>query len=1128
MIRRALSRLLLMVVLCPAVAAASGEEPASADSMTVDFAELLAYRFELVLGEERVLDLPIGALVPGSDRLLLDGFPLEPGRDYRLDPVLGRIELTRASPGSLVELHAERQPWGLPRIMQVAPFRSWQDIRAGIEKPTAVESLAPASGAEVRGETGEGSFRMGGSKSLVLRMGDGEDLAIEQSLRLQLQGNISDSTRVEAVLRDDDLPFQAEGNTERLEELDKVFLRVHGPAGSAQVGDFVFAAPERKLTPFRRDFQGIQGEWRGRAGAMGLWLARSKGLFQSVEFYGSAGLQGPYELLSALRESGAVILAGSESVYLNGTALTRGRNRDYVIDYDLGTLTFSSRRLLGEGDIIRVDFRYSQENWRRGAWGARAGGTLGALRLDLLHFEEKDDPEDPLAFPLDDERRVLLEAAGDDMDLAVTGGIHHRPGQGRYILSHEDPENPELDTYAWVDSLGDYDLRLRDVGAGRGDYSATGVSGDGERIFAYAGAGQGAFLLGEQLAAPESYRLESLRLDWSAGGLSATGELALSDRDANLLSVKNDADNGGLALRAGLEGELGSPAGRLLVLDLGLERREASFHFPGASRGAADYRRWNLPWRPDPSEESRGRAALAWGADRYDSARVDAEALRLGDRFEGLLGGLAAGGRWRGLGLRGEFSALATQDSLLGEGSREDALVEFRTPWPLWRSLTLSAGRASQERPDSLDGQISLEQRGNHRREAMGLLLGSRGSDRPWSVDWREERFRSPGASRDRLRRLGGKLDRSLPGAGRLGLAAQYRKRWGGSENEQFQAEARSIWLARPGRWGGELVYRLGSRRQRLRQSRIVFVGLGQGDLNEDGVYLGESEGDYRRLSVQGEESVRTQDLELEARLQRMEEREGSVWRRLGGETRLALREENRDEDPWRLAALDPSRFRRPGQTLLGSLELSQELRFRPLAGGREFRYRFRSLDRLDERDSGGGREELERDHRLRVRFTGERSSLESTVFHTRRSRLSAEGAGGNYRVRDWGAELGATRHLGRKASLSIEAKGQRRRDGQRALALRELALAPGLSVSPAKSFRIDASWEFSHSRYDEGDPGAGRPWFFDAPGWKRSLRIEATTQAGDNLTLSARYELREENDEERRQRLRMEGRAYF
>ena len=1127
--RRARATVILVFLLLAGLGAAALADELSG-GITASYEDLLAHRINLTLGDERIVELPLTGLMPGSERLLLEGTPMEPGRDYRLDPIRGRLELTRAAPGSRLELRADRRPWGLPRMLNQAPFRSWQEIDRGLEDAEAARrEESPRHEIGAPPSVSRGSFRMGGSKSLVLRLGSGEELALEQSLRLQLEGQISDSTRIEAVLRDDDLPFQPEGNTERLEELDKVFLRISGPAGMAQVGDFVFAAPDRELTPFRRDFQGIQGEWRGRHGSAGLWLARSRGLFESVEFYGVSGLQGPYELLSALRDGGAVILAGSEQVRLNGQLLTRGRDRDYVIDYDLGSVTFGGRRLIGEGDIIRVDFRYSQENWRRGAWGASGGGSIGPLRVSLLHFSEADDPEDPLAMTLDDERRAALESAGDSAELAVTDGVTHRPGEGRYILTHEDPEQPELATYAWVDSLGDYNLRFRSVGVGRGDYSAIGVSRDGERIFAYAGEGLGGFLLGEALTPPESYRLESLRLDWTGARLRASGELALSELDGNLLSDLDDDDNLGMAMRAGLAGALAEPGGLPLALDLGVERREERFHFPGSSRGVAEYRRWNLPWLPERASEDRLLAALGWGEEPYRRVAGKLEGLRLGDRFDGLRGEFEAGGRWRDVGLRAETAVAASRDSVLGEGSREEARVELQTPLPLWRGLVLDGARASQERPDSLDYRRALEQRGNHESAAVEFRFGSRGGPGGWNLAWREERFSAEESPRDRQRSVRADLNRTLPGAGRLDLTTRYRKRWGGVSNEQFQAEARAAWLARPGTWGGEGRYRLGSRRQRLRQSQLVFVGLGQGDLNEDGIHVGEGEGDFRRVTVPGEESVRTQDLELEARLQRVEERRGGFWQRLGSETRMVLREMNRDENPWALAGLDLSRFQSPASTLLGSLELTQELRLRPAAGGLDFRYRYRYLDRLDARDSAGRRDEAEQDHRVRTRLATEKSSLELTMLHAELLRISVEGqGGGSYDVREWGAELEGSRHLSRRSSLRLRGEWRRRRDGSRELALREFALAPGLALTPVGSLRIEATWEFSHSAYDEGDPESGRPWFFDAPGWQRTLRLGATAQAGDNLTLSVRYELREEADEPRRQRLRMESRAFF
>lgn len=1119
-------RLLAALLLLPGAPAAVAAE--LADSViTAPYRDLLTYRMtaRLEAGQRRV-ELQALAIVPGSESVLLDGQALAPGRDYRLDFGQGALELLEPAPGALLEFSAERLPWGLPRRLELAPFRSWQELSllADADTARAASGASPPS-TEAGAAAVPASFTLGGSKSLVLRMGEGEDFALEQSLRVQLQGRLGDSTVVEAVLRDDNLPFQPEGNTERLDELDKVFLQIAGPAGRARVGDFVFEAPERELTPFHRDFQGIQGEWRGARGGAGLWLARSQGLFTSLEFTGSEGLQGPYELLSALRSNGAVILAGSETVRLNGRVLTRGRDRDYVIDYDQASVTFSSGQPVSEGDIIRVDFRYSQESWERGAWGASAGARLGALRVDLLHFEESDDTARPLAFGLDDAHRAALAAAGDDAALAITDGVIPRPGAGRYVLTHEDPTLPDLDTYAWVDSLGDYVLRFRELGAGQGDYRALGVSADGERYFGYAGQGQGSFALGEQLALPESYRLESLRLDWSGAGVEGEAELALSDRDANLLSSRDDGDNLGGAFRAALAGRVAEPGGQPLTLRASAERQEERFRFPGARRGASDYRLWNLPWDPGRLDERRLGLALDWGDSPWRSLHGGVESLSLGNRFDGLRGTLDGGLGRADLGLRAAGAAVSSSDSLLGDGSRLEGRLTVDLPLPLLRGAQVDVERARLDHPDSLDALRTPELRANHTRSGAELRFGARGGGL-WSFSWREEGIEA-GAAQDRVRRLRSAVAGGLPASGRLDLTAHYQRRRGSLDTEQFQAEARGTWLARPGGWGGDLLYRLGSQRQRLRQSRLVFVGLGLGDLNEDGVYVGEGEGDYRRLSLLAEEAVRTQNLELETRLQHLEARKGRWLSRLGSESRVTLREQNRDASPWALARLDPARFRRVGSTLLGSAELWQELRYRP-RGGQELRYRFRRLARLDARDTAGSVDESEWSHALRSRWSGDSGSLEWTLRLERRERRGVEGGGGDYAVGQRGSALAGARHLPGRLTATLTGDLSLQRDDARALGLRVLSLEPGLALTPVNSLRLEARWQLSHNDYTEGDPAAGRPWFFDAPGWTRVLRLESTVQAGGNLTLSARYELREEADTDARQRLRLESRAFF
>ncbi|MEA4884046.1 MAG: hypothetical protein VB144_10415 [Clostridia bacterium] len=102
-----------------------------------------------------------------------------------------------------------------------------------------------------------------------------------------------------------------------------------------------------------------------------------------------------YSVAQGIFHLGISIAHGSEKVFLNGVALTR--DRDYVIDYELGILTIL--RPLGAEDVVKVDYEYF-----RGPFGAAAdyksnfyGASLGwspsdrlKLGLDVAVFA--DDP----------------------------------------------------------------------------------------------------------------------------------------------------------------------------------------------------------------------------------------------------------------------------------------------------------------------------------------------------------------------------------------------------------------------------------------------------------------------------------------------------------------------------------------------------------------------------------------------------------------------------------------------------------------------------------------------------------------------------------------------------------------
>ncbi|MBC8367279.1 hypothetical protein H8E52_07710 [bacterium] len=1082
----------------------------------------LKYHFkDNIPSGSRQLNLGVSYLMPGSEMLLLDGEILPP-EFYRLDPILGRLELLDLFPGGKLEIRADLRPYRLARLRTLNPLKSWRDL-AGREVRS--EEKHPLVRTQDRSSADPASMRMMGSKSLVLRMGSGEDMAVEQSLRLSLQGQIADSTFVEAQLRDDDLPFQPEGNTERLEELDKVSLSVTGPAGRADLGDFVFETRHRELTPFQRDFQGLAATWSGERGEASVFLAQSRGIFTSEDFYGEEGLQGPYELLSALRRDGAVILAGSERVFLNGRPLTRGRDRDYVIDYDQGSVTFGAAWPVSASDRIRVDFRYSLEAWRRSAWGGGGATRVAGLRVDYLHFDESDDADNPLAFALDDERLAALENAGDDLTLAVTDGVSATPGQGHYVWV--DSVSVELPGhFEWVDSLGDYELRFREMGAGLGDYRAAGIAEGGRRIYEWTGEGLGSFALGEELAAPQSFSIESLRLDWQRGSWRLSSEMALSSYDANSLSQKDDDDNEGVAIRFGLLGDWAGPLDRRAKLEMSAGRLEARFKHPGARRGRHEYRDWNLAARPQNADEDEATLNLSWGRLDEGGLLLGADALRFRGHYKGIREHLRASMPMGRVLLLTESSLLQSRDEILGDGSGLFANLGMRGPGGWLPDFSASRRSVTAQPADSLDSSRAPEQRASFDHDQVELRMHG-GGTAAWELAWGEEEIRA-GENRDRVSRLRASLGGFNLAGAKTSLSGHFRQRKGFLEKDQFLAEGRMVWLPQNQGWYGQGLYRLGSRQQRLRESRLVFVGFGAGDRNEEGVYLGEGEGEYRLVSLPAEESARTRNLEIEASLLREPASKGTWFSLLASETRLVLLEESRDASIGDLLLLRSSALRRDGSTLLGELSVQQELRY-PLAKAWRVRYRGELVERHDERFVNGARRDRQIHHQLRLRRGGKSGEFSFILRNEFNERFDAAGGGGgSYRVLARGGEGEGSIRLGDRLGGGFRGGLKWQRDESRELAVRNLILEPRLSLSPIKLIRLEVSWEFTRSKYSEGDPNAGRPWFFDAEGWKRIFRIEGSAQAGSHLTFSALYEMREEEDRDRVQRMRLESRAFF
>jgi hypothetical protein len=452
-----------------------------------------------------------------------------------------------------------------------------------------------------------GDLVFGGMKSISLSVGTNRGSSIDQSLQATVEGNLTRSIKVRALLSDNNLPIQPEGNTEELEYLDKVYVEFSGPKANATLGDFSYSNGYSTFSPFHRELKGISGQVRGFDSRVGVAGGSSKGVFRSLQFRGTEQVQGPYDLLRQGRAAGDVIIAGTERVYFDGQMLQRGRNRDYTIDYDSGMLTFTPRRMVTADTEIGVDFEVTQQRYdRTSTFGnAETNKLPGGFRFEALVAREADDDSRPKTLTLNEEDRSILQDAGNDPDLAIAGGVAYvGPGNGDYELSAADSVAGMPEHYTFNDSTGSYSVSFTEVAVGLGDYKLAGITARGGPIYGFVGQGSGSFVVGKKLPAPQSHSLVTTRLVRDGGDhLNIGFEYNMSDFDRNTLSPIGDSNNVGDAgkLTIALK-NMRTPLGEFDITE-SLSTIQQNFQSFGNTRPWYFYTDWNLEGVPIAGRE---------------------------------------------------------------------------------------------------------------------------------------------------------------------------------------------------------------------------------------------------------------------------------------------------------------------------------------------------------------------------------------------------------------------------------------------------------------------------------------------------------------------------------------------
>lgn len=453
-------------------------------------------------------------------------------------------------------------------------------------------------------------LKSNGNIARGISFGNNQDAVVSSSFNLQLAGKLSDDVEILASITDNNIPVQPEGNTQQIQDFDKVFIQLTRKKTKLLAGDFELRRPDSYFMNFYKKGQGgvltteyLPGKRKDQVMRTGLSGAISKGKYARNTFDGIEANQGPYKLNGSQNESFIIVLAGTEQVFIDGVMMTRGEQYDYVIDYNTAEIRFTTRRPITKDKRIVVEFQYSDKNYTRTMYFINQEYEDQRWKIKANIFSEQDAKNQPLLQELDDEKKQFLSEVGDSVSQAFYPNIDSVAFNSSEVLYAKiDSAGFTFYRYSTDTALAHWRLGFSYTGSNKGNYlpEASGANG---RVFRWIeplnGIPQGSYEPVTLLIAPAKQQLITLGADYK---LSKRNKIfiegALSKRDINLYSKKDKADDTGLAIAGGFENNFNLSAdsvkGWKLNTILRFEHVNERFRPTEPYRPAEFVRDWNL------------------------------------------------------------------------------------------------------------------------------------------------------------------------------------------------------------------------------------------------------------------------------------------------------------------------------------------------------------------------------------------------------------------------------------------------------------------------------------------------------------------------------------------------------
>ncbi len=516
---------------------------------------------------------------------------------------------------------------------------------------------------------GSSSLKKSGSISRGISFGNNQDLGVNSSLNLELTGDIGPNLKLLASISDDNIPIQPDGNTNKLQEFDQIFIQVYNDRMKLIAGDFWINKPKGYFLSYKKRAQGLTGEFLLGKDSTRVWKtqvsgALSKGKFQRQIIQGVEGNQGPYRLNGVENEPFIIILAGTERVYIDGRLLERGQEFDYTINYNSAEIIFTPRNMITKDARIVVEFQYSDQNFARSL--LQNSTTFSSKKFDfwLNAYSEQDAKNQTLQQSLSPQQKLLLSQIGDTLELARTSSIDSVGFIENQIL------------YSLRDSLG-YDSVLvfsvdpdsaviratfQFVGANKGNYVFKEFNALGkvyEWVVPIAGIPQGDYEASRLIITPKQRQMVSAGAVYRFNSnLSVETELVYTKNDINTFSKFDRKDDQGLGARAKLLGDipLGKDSTKHWTLKTKAEFETLDRNFiPIEQYRAVEFDRdWNTRNKGFVGNQVASTLGANFVHRRYGNLNVEGQQFLIGSDYQGYR--TALNGIWKQRGFSADWT----------------------------------------------------------------------------------------------------------------------------------------------------------------------------------------------------------------------------------------------------------------------------------------------------------------------------------------------------------------------------------------------------------------------------------------------------------------------------------------